>query len=171
MFVKSLMRTCDGINEWTGRIVAWSIWVVMGLCVFEVITRRIFNAPHIWSYDVINVFYALHFMLLAGYTLLHQRHVAVDIVSITLPPKTQNVLRILTYLVFFFPFAAVLLYIGAKSSISSWTFKERTAIGLPLIYPIIKTITPVTALLLIIQGVSEFTKCLVSSGNEETSHD
>ena len=171
MFVDKVMRTCDGINEWTGRIVAWSIWIVMGLCVFEVITRRIFNAPHIWSYDVINVFYALHFMLLAGYTLLHQRHVAVDVISVTLSPRAQNVLRIITYLIFFFPFLAVLLYIGAKASISSWSYKERTAIGLPLIYPIIKTITPVTALLLLIQGVSEFLKCLISWGGKETPHD
>lgn len=170
MLAEKLVRTFDGINEWTGRIVAWSIWIVMGLCVFEVITRRVFNAPHIWSYDVINVFYAVHFMLLAGYTLRHQAHVAVDIIYVFLSPKAQKVLRLLTYSIFFFPFTIVLLYIGAKSSISSWSYWERTAIGLPLIYPIIKTITPVTALLLIIQGMSEFLKCLLSPGNEETSH-
>lgn len=171
MPANKLIGALDGINEWTGRIVAWSIWIVMGLCVFEVITRRLFNAPHIWSYDIINVFYAVHFMLLAGYTLRHQGHVAVDIFSITLSPKTQNVLRIVTYLIFFFPFAIILLYIGTKSSISSWSYKERTAIGLPLIYPIIKTITPVTALLLIIQGISEFMKSLISLGSKETPHD
>lgn len=158
MPVKSLTHALDRVNIWIGSTVAWLIWVVMGLCVFEVITRRLFNAPNIWTYDVTSLFYAIHFMILAGYTLLHQGHVSVDIIYQRFSPRVQLTLKLLTYLIFFFPFVIVLTHVGFKSALSSWEYQERTAIGLPLITPVLKTITPVTAFLLLIQGVSEFIK-------------
>lgn len=161
MFVQRLTKTLDSISNWVGMSFAWLIWIVMGLCVFEVITRRVFNAPNIWSYDVTSLFYAMHFMILGGYTLLHQGHVAVDIVYVRFSPKVQAVLKLFGYLVFFFPFITILLYVGMKSAASSWEYQERTSVGIPLVMPLMKTITPVTAFLLLVQGVSEFLKGLL----------
>jgi TRAP-type mannitol/chloroaromatic compound transport system permease small subunit len=166
--MQTLTKILDRINEWTGQSIAWLIWVVMGFCVFEVITRRIFNAPNIWTYDVTSLFYAMHFMILAGFTLLHQGHVSVDIIYQRFSARVQVMLKLLTYLVFFFPFIAILTYVGFKSAASSWEFKERTSIGLPLITPILKTITPVTAFLLLLQGLSEFVKGLLVLYNGES---
>lgn len=163
------MDSCDGINEWTGQAVVWLIWIVMLLCVFEVITRRIFNAPNIWTYDAINVFYSVHFMLLGGYTLLKRGHVSVDIVSGRFSLKTQSLLQIITYLIFFFPFVIVLFYVGFKSALSSWTYFERTSIGLPLIVPIMKTTMPVAALLLFIQGIPEVSRSVAAFRKEGRS--
>jgi len=73
----------------------------------------------------------------------------------------------MSYLVFFFPFILVLLYVGTDSAISSWGYWERTATGQPLIYPIMKTLTPATALLLLIQGLSEFAKMIFSGAKGE----
>jgi TRAP-type mannitol/chloroaromatic compound transport system permease small subunit len=162
IMLQQLMKVCDGINEWTGRTVAWLVWIVMILCVFEVITRRIFNAPNIWSYDVINVFYAVNFMLLGGYTLLKRGHVSVDIFSVRLSQKTQSLLQIITYLIFFFPFFIVLFYVGWKTATVSWMDLERTSIGLPFIMPVMKTAMPVAALLLIIQGIPEVTRSIIT---------
>jgi TRAP-type mannitol/chloroaromatic compound transport system permease small subunit len=67
---------------------------------------------------------------------------------------------VINYLLFFFPFILILLYVGLDSALDSWKFWEKTSIGLPLIYPIMKTLSPVTAFLLLIQGLSEFTKML-----------
>jgi TRAP-type mannitol/chloroaromatic compound transport system permease small subunit len=160
--LQQLMKVCDGINEWVGRMVAWLIWVVMILCVFEVITRRIFNAPNIWSYDVINVFYAVNFMLLGGYALLKRGHVSIDILSVRFSKKTQSLLQIITYLIFFFPFVIVLFHVGWKTAMVSWMDFERTSIGLPLIAPLMKTAIPVAALLLFIQGIPEVTRSIIA---------
>jgi TRAP-type mannitol/chloroaromatic compound transport system permease small subunit len=153
-----MVEFCDGVSEWTGITVSWLVWIVMGLCVFEVVTRRIFNSPHIWSYDVINGFYSVHFMLLGGYTLLKGGHVSIDIFSIRLSSKTQSLLQIITYLIFFFPFFIVFFYVGCKSAFSSWSYFERTAVGLPLIMPIMKTTVPLASLLLLIQGIPELAR-------------
>lgn len=160
------MDYCDAINEWTGRTVVWLIWIVMFLCVFEVITRRIFDAPNIWTYDVINVFYSVHFMLLGGYTLLKRGHVSVDIFSVRLSIKMQSLLQIITYFIFFFPFVIVLFYVGLKSAVASWALLERSSVGLPLIMPVMKTTMPVAALLLFIQGIPEMTRSIISFNKE-----
>ena len=132
----------------------------MALCVYEIITRRFFNSPHIWTYDVINVFYGAHFMLLAAYALLYQSHVAVDLLTVRFSSKARLVLNVINYLVFFFPFILIILYVGLDSTFDSWKFQEKTSIGLPFIYPIMKTLIPATALLLLIQGISELIKIL-----------
>lgn len=107
-------------------------------------------------------------MILAAYTLRYHGHVSVDIIFVRFPPRAQAILGVINYLVFFFPFLGVLLYVGTDSAISSWGFWERTSIGLPLIYPIMKTLPPATALLLLIQGLSEFVKMLsVGAKGEE----
>ncbi|MCX5910017.1 MAG: TRAP transporter small permease subunit [Deltaproteobacteria bacterium] len=158
MKIQKFIKICDRVSEKTGWAASWLIWVAMVLCVYEIFTRRFFDSPHIWTYEVTNIFYAANFMLLAAYTLLHKGHVAVDILYVRFKPKTQRTLDTINYLIFFFPFILVLLYVGADSAISSWAVYERTSIGLPLLYPLLKTVTPATALLLLMQGVSEFAK-------------
>ncbi len=139
----------------------------MGLCVFEVITRRFFNAPNKWTYEVTNIFYGTHFMILAAYTLLYRGHVSIDIFYGRLSPRSQVILSIVNYLVFFFPFVLVLLYVGLDSALFSWSDRERTMIGLPFIYPILKTVTPAMAFLLLVQGLSDLAKKIFSEPKGE----
>lgn len=167
MKMREFTKICDRVSEWTGRGAAWLIWIVMGLCVYEIFTRRFFDSPHKWTYEVTNIFYGTHFMILAAYTLLYHGHVSVDILYVRFSRKTQSILDIINYLVFFFPFVLVLLYVGMDSAISSWAYHERTSIGLPFIYPILKTVTPATAFLLLIQGLSELAKMLFPAAKGE----
>lgn len=154
----------DAVNARVGRTAAWLIWVVMILCVLEVVSRRVLNWPHKWSYDVIDLFYSLHFMLLGGYALLHKSHVSIDIFSSRLSPRMQALMRILTYLLFFFPFLGVLFWVGWKAASSSWSMQERTSIGLPLVFPLMKSSIPAAAFLLFLQGIAEFIRSLKAVG-------
>ncbi len=167
MSMREFTQFCDRISEWSGRAIAWLVWPIMGLCSYEVVTRRFFGSPHIWTYDVINLFYSFHFMILAAYTLLHQGHVSVDIFYVRFSRRRQAIVSVLSYLVFFFPFILILLYVGMDSAIDSWTQWERTLIGYPLIKPLMKTLTPATALLLFIQGLSEFIKIIFPGAKGE----
>lgn len=161
--LQQMIKYNDGINQWIGKAVVWLIWIVMALCVFEVITRRFFNAPHIWAYDVTSMFYAVHFMLLGGYTLLKQGHTSVDILSGRLSIKNQARLQIITYFIFFFPFAIVLFWIGFKYALYSWGIMERTSVGIMYVVPVMKTAVPVAAIMLFIQGISEVIKLTLVS--------
>ena len=153
--MQQVANFCDSISEWTGRTVSWLVWIAMGFCVLEVITRRVFNSPNIWSYDVIDTFYAMHFMLLGSYTLLKKGHVSVDIFTVLVSKKIQSILQIITYVIFFFPFIFVLFYVGFNSSVQSWGDFERTSVGIPLVMPIMKTMLPLCSLFLFIQSIPE----------------
>jgi len=167
--LQQVMNFCDAVSEKTGRSVSWLVWIAMAFCVFEVITRRIFNSPHVWSYDLIDGFYSVHFMLLGGYTLLKHGHVSVDIFSGRLSRKIQSILQIITYLIFFFPFVIILFYVGFNTAVASWKLFERTSVGLPFVMPVMKTCLPLAALALFIQGIPEIIR-YVQIAKEDQSH-
>jgi len=155
--VYGIIKTIDKISEMVAKIAMWALCVVTGIVVYEVVTRRVFHSPHVWTYEIITFFYGAHFMLLAAYTLLKRGHVAIDIVYNRLQPKTQAILDIITYLIFFFPFLIILFYVGQSLAVASWTTGEKTLTArLPLVLPAMKTVTPVTAGLLLLQGFSLF---------------
>jgi TRAP-type mannitol/chloroaromatic compound transport system permease small subunit len=155
--VRNLVKVIDKISEGTALVAMWGLCIVTAIVVFEVVTRRVFHSPHIWTYEIITLFYGAHFMLLAAYTLLKHGHVSIDIIYNRLQPKTRAILDIVTYLIFFFPFLITLFFVGTSLAASSWATNEKTLTArLPFVLPTMKTITPITAILLIIQGFSIF---------------
>ena len=151
----------DNISEWSGKVFSWIVVPLTLLIVYEVICRRVFNAPHIWSFELTTMVYGSHFTMVAAYTLYHKRHVCIDIISNRLRPKPKTVLEMVSYLIFFFPFTIIILVFGFQFAKMSWSILETSdSTWAPPIYPL-KTIVPLMALLLILQGISDFTKKLV----------
>lgn len=159
--ISTFTKVLDATSEWSGKIFAWSIVPLTLLVTYEVISRRVFNAPHIWSFEIIVMLYGFHFTMVAAYTLYHKRHVNIDVILNRFPPKAKTVIEILGYLLFFFIFTSAILIFGFHFAKIAWLTHEasETTFGPPL-YPI-KTVVPVVAFLLILQGISGFTKKLV----------
>ena len=161
LWIKKLLGMFDGISEWTGRICVWLVIPLMLVLVYEVITRRFFNRPGVWAFETSIQIYAFHFMILAAYTLLKKRHISVDIVVSRWTPKTRAILDMINSLILFFPFVLVILVEGTYYAQESWAIKEVSyTVFAPPIYPI-KTVIPLTALMLLIQGISDFLKNLI----------
>jgi len=153
------IRFLDSIGEWSGRIVAWMVLpLVLGLT-YEVISRYGFNAPTAWAYDTAYMLYGSHFMLGAGYTLLKKAHIRTDIFYERWSPRRQGWVDASSYLFLFFPGMIFFLLAGWDSALHSWSIREVSEASpwRPPIYPF-KMVVPVTALLLLVQGVSEFLK-------------
>ena len=74
MQLKTILKGFDWVSEWTGRIFVWLVIPLTVVVVWEVVSRRVFNAPHIWATEVTNYLYGPHFMLVAAYTLLYKSH-------------------------------------------------------------------------------------------------
>jgi TRAP-type mannitol/chloroaromatic compound transport system permease small subunit len=95
-------------------------------------------------------------MILGAYTLQVGRHISVDIIVERFSKRTRAILDILLYLVFFFPFMIVLLVESTAFARESWKILETSfSVFAPPIYPI-KTVIPITALLLLLQGICLF---------------
>ena len=167
--MRRFVKILDSISERTGLIFIWLISVVLVIMVYEVISRRVLHDPHVWTFEIITLFSAAHFMVLAAYTLRHGAHVSIDIIYLRFSPKGRSVLDIISYLLFFFPFAFILFKVGFDSASASWATGETTLTAhLPLVLPIMKTIVPVAALLLLIQGLANLIRSVffVTRGEE-----
>jgi TRAP-type mannitol/chloroaromatic compound transport system permease small subunit len=103
--------------------------------------------------------YGTIFMLGAAYTLLNKRHMRTDIFYIKWSARRQGMIDALLYLFLFFPGMIFYLIAGWDYAALSWSVKERAQFSpwMPVIYPF-KTVIPVTAALLLLQGGCEFIK-------------
>lgn len=166
-FAKKISGFCDAINEWTGRIFSWIIVPLVLLTVMEVILRRFFGSPTIWSFEVLKQLYGLHFMIVAGFGLLYGSHVSVDVFTMALSERKRAILDIISYVLFFFPFVIVCIWQGYSFAARSWEMKETTwSVFAPAVYPI-KTVIILSFILLLIQGISEVIKRIqIISGGE-----
>ncbi len=159
-FARKISIFCDTINEWTGRIFGWIIVPLVLLTVMEVILRRIFGAPTIWSFEVLKQLYGLHFMIVAGFGLLYGSHVSVDVFTMLFSKKKKAILNMISYVVFFFPFCIICIWQGYLFAATSWAMKETTwSVFAPPVYPI-KTVIMISFSLLLLQGISEFIKSI-----------
>ena len=158
----------DNLSEWTGRIFVWLIIPLTIVVVYEVISRRVFNAPNIWATEVTNYIYGPHFMLAAAFTLLYRSHVSIDIIYGKFSPRTRGIMDIITHLVFYFPFCTIVFIQGVVFAQTSWSIHETSESAALTIVPLIKTVIPVTFTLLLIQGLANFIRAivLVAKGKE-----
>jgi len=163
MKVNTLLRGLDRISEWSGRIFVWLVIPLTVIVVFEVISRRFFQSPHIWATEVIDYIYGPHFMLVAAYTLLYKGHVAIDIIYQRFSPRTRGILDFITYSVFFFPFAFIVVYQGAIYAYTSWSIGETSESAALRILPLIKTMIPVSFVLLLLQGLATYIRAILQA--------
>jgi TRAP-type mannitol/chloroaromatic compound transport system permease small subunit len=158
------IRAIDGFSDWSGKVVAWLILPLVFGLTYEAIARYLFNAPTLWAFDLSYMLYGAIFMLGAHYTLLKGAHIRTDMLWEKFSPRTKGRIDVVAYLFFFFPAMILLLYASVDEAWHSWQMgelSEQTA-WRPILWPF-KAIVPVTALLLLIQGVSELLKSLYAA--------
>jgi len=153
------IRIVDNMNEWIGKIFCWLMLPLMFVTAFEVFMRYVVKRPTIWAWDVnIQVFAAITF-LGGGYALLEKAHVTVDVFTINMGARKLAILNLITSLFFFFGIG-VLMIGGWEMFKMSWKVKEAMPTIWAPPYYWMKLLVPLGALLLLLQGISEFIKNL-----------
>jgi len=160
--MKKLLFFIDSLSTWTGKAFAWLIMVLTLGVSYEVLVRYVFRAPTTWAFDFSYINYGAMFLMAGAYTLSRGGHVRADVVYRFLKPRTQATVDLILYVIFFLPAVAALIYSGWKYAATSIRFKEVSIFspaGIP-IFPL-KTLIPVTGVLLLLQGIAEITRCIV----------
>jgi TRAP-type mannitol/chloroaromatic compound transport system permease small subunit len=159
--MKRLIGIIDKISDLIGKVFSCTVVVINILVVLEVILRRFLNSPTRWSFEIVIQLFGFYFMILIAYGILHNSHVSIDVFYEKFPKKFQATLDVISYSILFFPFWIIILWRGYYFAIESWAIKEKSwsAFGCPLYYA--KTIIPITAMLVLIQGISVFLKKLL----------
>jgi TRAP-type mannitol/chloroaromatic compound transport system permease small subunit len=155
------VNAIDKFSDFVGRLVSYLVYPLIGGVAYEVLARYLFGAPTVWAYDMTYMLYGTLFMLGASYTLLKKGHIRTDLLYNNWTPQRQGKIDAILYLFCFFPGMIFYLVSGIDYAAHSWATNEKSSNSpwMPIIYPF-KTVIPVTAALLLIQGVSEFIKSL-----------
>jgi len=167
----------ERFSELTGAAIAW-LTILMVLSTFIVVVLRYaFDLGWISMQESITWMHAAVFMLGAAYTLQQDEHVRVDIFYRRMRHKRRALVDLIGTLVFLLPVSIFLAMSSWDYVVTSWVIQEssREAGGLPYPFvPILKSLIPATAALLIIQAVANLiTATLVMTGRipGEPEHD
>jgi TRAP-type mannitol/chloroaromatic compound transport system permease small subunit len=153
--LKSIAKFIDAINERVGRFVSW---ITVGLVVIvfaDVAMRYLFNISFVFTQELEWHVFAFIFLIGAGYTLLHDGHVRVDIIYQRLSTKGQAWVNFICCFVFLFPGCFLVIYTSidfVANSIAVWEGSPDPG-GIPLRF-LLKSCIPVGFSLFALQGVS-----------------
>jgi len=156
--MKSLLKIAsriDLLTDWVGRSVSWLTVLTVLTAFLVVVMRDLFEFGRIWIQELYVWMHAMVFMLGAAWTLKTEGHVRVDIVYRKLPPHKQCWVDLLGVLFLLIPTCLLILWASlpyVQSSIQLLEGSRETG-GLPGVF-LLKTIIPITAVLLLLQGLS-----------------
>lgn len=158
-----LSRFIDAFTQRIGTMAYWlapimvlvGVWNVAGRFIGQAIDQNLTSNTFIEAQWYL---FSLIFLLGAPYALLHNEHVRVDVVYARLNQRQRAIVNVLGTLLFLLPFTGLLIYFSWGPISNSWVSLEESSDpgGLPR-YPL-RTMIIVSAMLLVIQGISEIIK-------------
>jgi TRAP-type mannitol/chloroaromatic compound transport system permease small subunit len=153
----------DRISLRSGEIIRWLAIVLTVVVLYEVFARYLFNAPTIWAYDAAMMIYSVLFLGGAAYVLVVKTHIRVDVIFNMLPHRTQMILDLIYYIVFWLPYSLVMIWYGSKMAYLSTLAEEisNTSQWLEPIWPW-RWVIPAGFLLLLLQGIAEVIRTIKS---------
>ena len=151
-------RLIDSLNEFLGKWVAWLVLAAVVLSAGNAIVRKIFNMSSNSLLELQWYFFSAVFLLCAGYTLLRNEHVRIDIITGRFSARTQTWIDVLGTIFFLIPMVLLFIYMSWPVFIRTYTHGEiSTNAGGLLIWPA-RALVPVGFTLLLLQGLSELVK-------------
>jgi TRAP-type mannitol/chloroaromatic compound transport system permease small subunit len=152
----------DSLSLWVGKSFAWLILVLTLGVSYEVFVRYVLSAPTTWAFDFSYINYGALFLMAGAYTLSRNGHVRADVVYRLWKPSTQASVDLVLYVIFFLPAVLAFIYAGWNYAAMSIRFREVSIFspaGVP-VFPL-KTLVPVTGVLLLLQGIAEIIRCVI----------
>lgn len=154
-FLNRLLIAVDTISLRSGQAVAFLLLPICGAMVFEVIARYMFNAPTIWSTEIVVMLAGALYIVGGAYTQYLRGHISVDTLYDYLPPRWQAAVRVLIHAPLFFLYVGILLWEGSQFFWDSMIENERSgSLWNPVIWPY-KFVVPLGALLIFLQGLAQ----------------
>lgn len=148
----------DRLNERIGRAVTWLVLVTVLISAGNAVSRKLFDASSNAFLEIQWTLYAAIFLLAAGYTLKHNEHVRIDVLSGRLSARARAWIDIFGGLFFLLPLTALVLYFAGPFFMNSFNSQEWSNNPGGLILWPGKLLIPLGFALLLLQGVAEIIK-------------
>ena len=154
----ALSRAIDWLSERVGRSVFWLVLVAVLISAANAVVRKAFNYSSNSFLEIQWYLFSVIFLFCSGYTLKHNEHVRIDIISGRLTPRARAWIDLLGTIFFLLPMAILIMYLSWPLFVDAYERNEvSTNAGGLIIWPA-RLMMPIGFALLIIQGVSELIK-------------
>lgn len=153
------MLRLAGYIDALNRAVAMGLrWFVLAMVLIQfgiVIGRYVFGVNSIWVQESVLYLHATLFMLAAGFTLLVDKHVRVDIFYAKAKATTRRRIDIAGHLLLLLPAMATLAWWSWPSVRNSWKIFEGpiSVGGIEAVF-LLKSLIPLFCLLLVLQSLA-----------------
>ncbi len=151
----SFIRFADHLNDAVGRAISWLTLAMVLVAFAVVVLRYVFSVGFVWMQESYVWLHGVTFMMGAGYTLLHNGHVRVDIFYHPRGERFKAKVDLFGALFLALPVIFLITWASWPYVVDSWSrFEEsREAGGLPGLF-LLKSVIPAFCLLMGLQVLS-----------------
>jgi TRAP-type mannitol/chloroaromatic compound transport system permease small subunit len=154
----ALSRAIDAVNDHVGKAVYWLVLAAVIISALNAIVRKAFDMSSNAYLEVQWYLFSAIFLLCAGYTLLRNEHIRIDVVAGRFTRRTQTWIDVFGTVFFLMPMVALILYESWPWFVRAWQSGEVSPSAGGLILWPAKILVPIGFVLLGLQGVSELIK-------------
>ncbi|HEB51134.1 MAG TPA: TRAP transporter small permease subunit [Desulfobulbus sp.] len=168
-FLELISRAIDRLNLVVGRLVSWVTLLVVLVVFTDVVMRYAFNTSFVFTQELEWHLFAFIFLMGAGYTLLREGHVRVDIIYQRLDRRGRAWVDLAGVVVFLLPGCYLVIATAIPFVVSSYLTGEGSPDpgGIPHRW-LLKACVPAGFLLLGLQGISMAIKAIRVLAGRET---
>lgn len=153
-----LSQLIDRLTTWVGRWVAWLVLAAVLISAINATVRKVFDTSSNAYLEIQWYLFAAVFLLAAGYTLMRQEHVKIDVISGRFSKRTQIWIDVVGLVFFVLPLVYTVLHLSVPLVIRAYEMKEYSQNAGGLIRWPVFAMLPLGFLLLGIQALSELIK-------------
>ncbi|MCW5663421.1 MAG: TRAP transporter small permease subunit [Piscinibacter sp.] len=157
-FLLSLSRRIDALSEFIGRWLSWLVLAAVLISATNAIVRKTFDTSSNAFLEIQWYLFSAVFLCAAGYTMLRQEHVKIDVILHRFSRPTQVKVEIFGIVVFLFPFVFAVVDLVLPLVIRAYTSGEMSSNAGGLIRWPVYALVPIGFTLLGLQGISELVK-------------
>jgi len=153
-----LSRAIDALNEHVGRLTYWLILAAVLISAGNAVVRYSVNMSSNAWLEIQWYLFSFVFLFCAGYTLLHNQHVRIDVISGQLSGRARAWIDIFGTVFFLMPMAIAIMWLSWPVFLDAYRSGEvSTNAGGLTVWPG-RLMLPLGFFLLILQGISELIK-------------
>lgn len=150
-----VVRALSGVNWLVGNVFSWLALGIVVVCFTVVVQRYVFSTTQVWMQDLYVWLNGAMFTAVAGYALLRDDHVRVDIFYRPATLERKALIDLIGVFIFLLPFCYVVFIYGLPFVQRSWRIGEGSPNwgGMPG-YFVLKSFILVFVAVIVIQGIA-----------------
>jgi TRAP-type mannitol/chloroaromatic compound transport system permease small subunit len=157
--LRRFARRIDAFQERFGRFISWIMLLMVLVVFYDVVMRYAFRTSSVWLQELEWHLFGVVYLLAAGYTMLWDEHVRVDIVYSRWSSRKKAWADFILYFVFFYPSAIMIMLVSWPFVRDSYRVFEGSPDpgGIPLRF-LLKSVIILGFALLTLQAISQSIK-------------